>query len=82
MANIGVGIILQHLEGMTLVSNDVDGNGVLSLMATSVDGNFSGTGTLSLMKLKLVLWLDKMVWRRGRCMHAEMWWPSKAHLTP
>ena len=89
---MGVGIILLHLEQMTLGSDEVDGNGPLSLTATSVDGDSSGTGTwmtpamgtwgvpLSLMKLKPVLWLDEMVWRREGCIKAEMWWPSKAHL--
>ena len=67
VVGMGVGIILQHLEGMTLGSNEVDGNGLHLLMAASVDGDSSEIGTwvtptmgtwgvpLSLMKLKLVL---------------------------
>ena len=45
VVGMGVGIIISHLDGMTLGSDEVDGNGPLSLMATSVDGNSSGTGT-------------------------------------
>ena len=41
VVGISVGIILQHLEGMTLGSDEVDGNGMLLLAATSVDGNSS-----------------------------------------
>ena len=67
VVGIGVGIILLHLDGMTLGSDDVDGNGLLSLTAASVDGNSSGAGLcmaptmgtwgvpLSLMKWKPVL---------------------------
>ena len=44
VVDISVGIILPHLDGMTLGSDDVDGNGLLSLMATSVDGNSLGAG--------------------------------------
>ena len=63
VVGIGAGKILLPLEGMTLGSDEVDGNGLLSLMATSVDGDSSGTETwvtpamgtwgvpLSLMKL-------------------------------
>ena len=43
LAGIGVGMILQHLEGVTSGPDEVDG--LLSLMAVSVDGNFLGTGT-------------------------------------
>ena len=45
VVGIEVGIILLHFEGMTLGSDEVKGDGLLSLMATSVDGNSSGTGT-------------------------------------
>ena len=34
VVSISGGIILQHLEGMTLGSNEVDGNGMLLLAAT------------------------------------------------
>ena len=43
LASIGVGMILQHFEGVTSGSLEVDG--LLSLIAISVDGNFLGTGT-------------------------------------
>ena len=43
LAGIGVGMILWHLEGVTSGSEEVDG--LLSLMAISVDSNFLGTGT-------------------------------------
>ena len=43
LTSIGVGMILQYLEGVTSGSEEVDG--LLSLMAIAVDGNFSGTGT-------------------------------------
>ena len=67
VVGMGVGIILLHLDGMTLGSDEVDSNGPLSLMATSVDGGSSRTGTwvtpvigtwgmpLSLMKWKPAL---------------------------
>ena len=44
LAGIGVGLILQHLEGVTSGPQEVDG--LLSLMAISVDGNFLEAGTL------------------------------------
>ena len=43
LASIGVGMILQHLEGVTSGSEEV--GGLLLLIAASVDGDFSGTGT-------------------------------------
>ena len=43
LAGIGVGMILQHLEGVTSGPEEVDG--LLSLTAVSVDGNFSEAGT-------------------------------------
>ena len=43
LASIGVGMILQHLEGVASGSEEVDG--LLSLMAVAVDGDFLGTGT-------------------------------------
>ena len=43
LASIGVGMILWHLEGVTSGPEEVDG--LLSLMAISVDGDFLGTGT-------------------------------------
>ena len=43
LVSIGVGVILWHLKGVTSGPEEVDG--LLSLMAVSVDGNFSGTGT-------------------------------------
>ena len=42
-AGIGVGMILWYLEGVTSGPEEVDG--LLSLMAISVDGNFSEAGT-------------------------------------
>ena len=45
MAGIGVGMILWHLEGMTLGSDEVDGDGILLLEAASVDGDSSTWGT-------------------------------------
>ena len=68
LASIGVGMILQHLEGVTSGSEEV--NGLLSLTVVSVHGNLSVTGTwvtptmgtwgvpLWLMKWKLVLSLE------------------------
>ena len=44
LAGIGVGIILWHLEGVTSGPEEVDG--LLSLTAISVDGNFLEAGTL------------------------------------
>ena len=41
-ASIGVGMILRHPEGMTSGSEEVDG--LLSMTATSMDGDFLGTG--------------------------------------
>ena len=43
LTSIGVGMILWHLEGVTSGSKEVDG--LLSLKAIAVDGDFSGTGT-------------------------------------
>ena len=43
LASIGMGMIFWHLEGVTSASEEVDG--LLSLMAISVDGDFLGTGT-------------------------------------
>ena len=43
LAGIGVCMILQHLERVTSGPEEVDG--LLSLMAISVDGNFSEAGT-------------------------------------
>ena len=37
----GVGIILWHLEGMTLGSDKVEGDGMILLAAVSVDGDSS-----------------------------------------
>ena len=36
---IGVDMILWHLEGMTLGSDEVEGNGMILLVAILVDGN-------------------------------------------
>ena len=41
VVGIGVGIIFQHLEGMTLGSDEVDGDCMLLLVATSVGSNSS-----------------------------------------
>ena len=41
VVDIGVGMIFWHLEGMTVESDEVDGNGMLLLAAASVDGNSS-----------------------------------------
>ena len=41
VVEIGVGLILWHLEGMTLGSDEVEGNCMLLLAAASVDGNSS-----------------------------------------
>ena len=41
VAGISVGMILQHLEGMTLGSDEVNGDGIFLLAATSVDGDSS-----------------------------------------
>ena len=41
VVSIGVGTLLQHLEGMTLGSDGVDSNGMLLLVAASFDGNSS-----------------------------------------
>ena len=41
VVGISVGIILWHLEGMTLGSDEVDGNCMLLLVAVSVDDNSS-----------------------------------------
>ena len=38
---IGVGMILWHLEGMTLGSDEVEGNGMILLVVISVDGDSS-----------------------------------------
>ena len=46
VVGMGVGIIPLHLDGMTLGYDEFDGNGPLSVMATSVDGDSTGTGTL------------------------------------
>ena len=43
LTGICVGMILQHLEGVTSGSEEVDG--LLSLTAVAVDGDFLGTGT-------------------------------------
>ena len=43
VAGIGVGMILQHLEGVASGSEEV--NGLLSLTVISVDDNFLVTGT-------------------------------------
>ena len=43
LTGIGVGMILWHLEGVTSGSEEVDG--LLSLMAIAVHGDFLGTGT-------------------------------------
>ena len=39
VAGISVGMILWHLEGMTLQSEEVKGDGILLLAATLVNGN-------------------------------------------
>ena len=41
VVGISVGIILQHLEGMTLVSDEVEGNGMIFLAVILVDGDSS-----------------------------------------
>ena len=41
VVGIGVSTILWHLEGMTLGSDEVEGNGMVLLVAISVDGNSS-----------------------------------------
>ena len=41
VVGIGVGIILWHLEGMTLGSDEVKGNGIILLVAILVDGDSS-----------------------------------------
>ena len=41
MVGISVGIILWHLDGMTLGSDEVDSDCMLLLVAISVDGNSS-----------------------------------------
>ena len=41
VAGIGVGMILWHLEGMTLGSDKVEGDGIILLVVTSVDGDSS-----------------------------------------
>ena len=41
VVGIGVGIILWHLEGMTLGSDKVEGNGMILLAIISVDGDSS-----------------------------------------
>ena len=41
VASISVGIILWHVEGVTLGSDEVDGDSMLLLVATSVDGDSS-----------------------------------------
>ena len=38
VVGIGVSMILQHLEGMTLGSDEVEGNGMILLVAISVGG--------------------------------------------
>ena len=41
VVDISVGMIFQHLEGMTLESDEVHSNGMPLLTGTSVDGNSS-----------------------------------------
>ena len=41
VAGIGISMILWHLEGMTLGSDEVKGDGILLLAATSVNGDSS-----------------------------------------
>ena len=41
VAGISVSMILWYLERMTLGSDEVEGNGIILLVATSVDGDFS-----------------------------------------
>ena len=41
VVGISVGIILQHLEGMTLGSDEVEGDGMILVVAISVDGDSS-----------------------------------------
>ena len=41
VVGIGVGMILGHLEGMTLGSDEVEDNGMILLVAISVDGDSS-----------------------------------------
>ena len=41
VAGIGVGMILWHLEGMTSGSDEVEGDSMILLAATSVDGDSS-----------------------------------------
>ena len=41
VVGIGVGMILWHLEGMTLGSDEVEGNGILLLAAALVNGDSS-----------------------------------------
>ena len=41
VAGIGIGMILWHLEWMTLRSDEVEGNGMLLLAAASVNGDSS-----------------------------------------
>ena len=41
VAGISIGMILQHLEGMTLGSDEVKGDGIFLLVATSINGDSS-----------------------------------------
>ena len=41
VVGISVSMILWHLEGMTLGSDEVEGNGMILLAAVSVDGDSS-----------------------------------------